>query len=291
MVPMRAHRGAALLELVVAIPLVLLVGALAVQLFTAQLRVAGVQESRLAVARELEHAALALAADLRPLAARDLDAWSDSGVVAHVPVLVGYACGAPAGDVVDVAVGDSGRASRAMMIAEPSVGDQLAWSAPDTAVQGLDASILDSSLSLAVVGGVERAAAACVGSPLRGSASPWRLRLAASPVLPPEPASLVVVRRRVEWRVYRASDGAHYLGRRDWNGSAWTTVQPVAGPLHAPATGGFVLRVLRADGTPASPARADARMLVVTLRAPRRAAAAIARDDSLVVRLSLRGGR
>ncbi len=288
---MSARRGTTVLEAVVAMPLVLLVGALAVQLFVAQLRVAGRQESRLAVSRELEHAALALAADVRPLAARDLESWSDSGLVMLAPVLVGYVCGTPAADVIDVVAGARGEAPRAILFAEPRAGDRLAWSMPDTSVQGLAPRLLDEAALDAELMTVERSAAGCVGSPLRGSTAPWRLRLATAAALLPDEAGAVRLRRRTEWRLYRAGDGAHYLGRRDWNGAAWSTIQPVAGPLHAFGDGGLRVRVLRADGTPASALAGDAHLVELTLRAPRVGPTGAPMSDSLFARLALRGGR
>lgn len=285
MVPVTRPRGATLLEVVVALPLLLLVGALAVQGFVTQLRLVTLQEARLTNGQELEHAVLALAADLRPLAARDLESWSDSAVVAYVPVLTGYVCGTPAPHLVDVAIGAPGAAARAVVLAAPRAGDMLGWAGLDTAMVGSAPDVLDAASHREVLGAGTAAAQACAGSPIRGAVSPWRLSLAVAPTTLPLVGSPVTVARRTEWRSYRASDGAHYLGRRDWNGVAWSTIQPVAGPLHAPALGGMALRILRADGAPASALLADARQLDLVLRARRGSVI----SDSLHVRLSLLG--
>lgn len=285
MVPVSRRRGASLLEVVVALPLLLLVAALAVQGFVTQLRLVTVQETRLANVRELEHAVLALAADLRPLSAFDLVSWSDSAVVAHVPILTGYVCGTPAPHVVDVAIGDVGAAARAVVRTDPRAGDMLGWAGLDSAVVGLHVAALDAEPRRGALGAAAAAASACTDSPIRGAASPWRLSLVAAPVTLPLVGSPVTLTRRTEWRSYRASDAAYYLGRREWNGVAWSTLQPVAGPLHAPVHGGMVLRMLRADGGNASVALGDARQLDLVLRAPRGAAL----SDSLRVRLALLG--
>jgi len=284
-VPVRRRRGASLLEVVVALPLLLLVAALAVQGFVTQLRVVTLQEARLANVRELEHAALALAADLRPLAAWDLASWSDSAIVADVPVLTGYVCGTPAPHIVDVAFGEMGAAARAVLIAEPRAGDALGWAGLDTAVVGRAPAALDSARRRRTLGTATPSAAACADSPIRGVGAPWRLTLAVASVTLPQVGTPVAVMRRTEWRSYRASDAAHYLGRREWNGVAWSTLQPVAGPLAATAHGGMVLRLLRADGADANAALGDARRIDLLLRA-RRGDASV---DSLRVQLALRG--
>jgi len=284
---MTRRRGVALLELVVALPLLLLVAALAVQGFVSQLRVVTRQDARLANLRELEHAALALAADLRPLAASDLESWSDTTISARVPVLVGYVCGTPAPHLVDVALGVPGSAARAVVLADPRRGDVLAWTGADSAVAGLAPVALDAPPHRGVLDAAHAVASACPASPIRGTSAPWRLTLAAPPATLPSPGTPVSLARRTEWRLYRSGDAAHYLGRRDWNGTSWSTIQPVAGPLHAPGQGGLVLRVLHADGRSASGAPGDARQLDIILRAPR---GRTATSDSLRLRLALRGG-
>lgn len=264
----------------------LLVAALAVHGFVTQLRLITRQEARLANGRELEHAALALAADLRPLAASDLESWSDTSIVARVPVLTGYVCAVPAPHVVDVARGDDGSAARAAVLDDPRAGDALVWTLADTAVVGLALPLLDTLPSQSLVAFAERSAAACAASPIRGASSPWRITLAAPAATAVQVGAPVRLARRTEWRSYRAADAAYYLGRREWNGVRWSTIQPVAGPLHAPAEGGLVLQLLRADGSSASGAPEHARQLDLMLRAPRGRAL----SDSLQVRLALRGG-
>lgn len=282
---MMRRRGATLLDVLVALPLLLLLGALAVQGFVTQLRLVTVQEARLANVRELEHAALALAADLRPLSAWDLESWSDSAITATVPVLTGYVCGAPAPQVIDVAVGNPDAAARAVVLADVRAGDVFGWAGVDSVMVGSEPVALDSARRQFTIDAVASAAAACADSPIRGAAAPWRLTLSAAPAAVPLAGTPITIARRTEWKSYRAVDGAHYLGRRDWNGVAWSTVQPVAGPLQAPALGGMVLQLLRTNGTHATAALGDARQVDLVLRAPRGSTG----TDSLRVRLALRG--
>lgn len=288
---MTPRRGGTLLELVVGLPLLALAAALAVQLFVSHLRVVDGQAGRIEARRALAHASAALAADLRPLAARDLVAWTDTSVVAWVPVLTAVVCGVPAPGVIDLVSGDAAWPLRAVGSAEPRAGDRAAWSAPDTALVGAPAAALDSVAVSAAVLGSTRASRACEDSPLRGGTTPRRLELAAGGEPPPEPGTQLVVQRRVEWRLYRASDGVSWLGRRDWNGSAWSTVQPVAGPLHHRVGRGVLLEVLRADGGPSAPGEGDAVLVRIALRAPRGGVRGGGGTDSLTLQVGLRGGR
>lgn len=285
MVSVRRRRGSSLLELMVALPLLLLLAALAVQGFVTQLRLVTRHEARLANVQELEHAVLALAADIRPLSARDVESWSDSAVVAHVPVLTGYVCGTPAPHLIDVAMGATGSAARTVTLADPRAGDVLGWGGLDSAIVGVESAVLDTAHHRGALASASRSASACADSPIRGTASPWRLALAVAPATLPQRGAPVTVARRTEWRSYRASDALHYLGRREWNGVAWSTIQPVAGPLQEPARAGMTLQMLRADGGVASATLGDARQLDLILRA-RRGSTII---DSLHVRLPLHG--
>ncbi len=287
----RARHGGTVLELLVAMPLALLLSGVAVQLFVTQLRTARSIEVRLHNLRELEHGALAIAADLRAAAAADLETWTDTSVVLHAPVFTGVVCGAPAAHLVDVVAGHGAHPLRAVVFAAPRSGDRLVYATADTALAGAPSAALDSTEQAISVQAVSRASAACARSALHTAAggTPWRLTVSAGAGEPPDAGSVVSVRRRVEWRAYRAGDGTYWLGRRDWNGTAWATIQPVAGPLLSHRDGGFRLRVTRADGTPVASA-SEARLVLLELRAARRTPASGLVQDSLRVRLALRGG-
>jgi hypothetical protein len=281
------------LELLVALPLSLLITGAAVQLFVTQLRVTSRIESRLRNTRELEHVGMVLAADLRGASASALESWTDSSIVLHASVLVGVVCATPAPNVVDIVSGDMHHALRAASSADPRVGDQLAFAPPDSSNVGASLTDLDSATQHTNIVGAAPESSACANSPLRGSApeSPWRITLAASSALAPDVGSFVTVRRRTEWRAYRAATNEYFLGRREHNGTAWSTTQPVAGPLTPTALGGFTLSVLRGDLTPASAAAGDARLVTAQVRITRRPADAAIPHDSITVQLALRGGR
>jgi hypothetical protein len=287
----RPRRGASLLELLVALPLTLLVGAVAVELFVTQWRVAQQTELRWRTRRELDHAALVLASELRPLAAEDLETWSDTSLVAQSVVLVGVVCGVPAPGVTDVVVVGSAAPISAAVFGEPRSGDRLTWPLGDSTLAGIPAHELAGPGGSAILRDARRVSGGCAASPLLGSGSPWRFVVEGAPESGLAPGAMVRVQRRVEWRAYRATDGAWYLGRRDWNGDAWNTIQPAVGPLHRGAGGVFTVSPQRADGTPATPVSHDVRQIAFTVRARRPdARRPDARLDSLRAVVALRGG-
>ena len=64
------------------------------------------------------------------------------------------------------------------------------------------------------------------------------------PAATPSPGTPIRVTRPLRYSLYRASDAQWYLGEREWsNASArLSTIQPVAGPFLAAASGGVVFR-------------------------------------------------
>jgi hypothetical protein len=290
---MRTPRGSALLELVLALPLSALLATAAVQIMLSQLRVARQVQARVAGTRELEHAVLALASDLRASAATDLETWSDTSITLHAQVFVGTVCGAPAPHVIDVIGGAPSSPLRASLSAAPRAGDRLLLGVQDTALLGESAVGLDTMSVGANIASAATESSACASSAMnaRAGGTPWRITLVAASPAWPRPGDVVVVTRRTEWRAYRASDQQTYLGRRDWNGLSWSTIQPVVGPLRSNAQGGFRLRVTGANGAQLFGAHPDAKQVHVRLASAHRVGGSAAVLDSLDATLSLRGGR
>ena len=69
--------------------------------------------------------------------------------------------------------------------------------------------------------------------------------------------AFVHVLRRVRYRLYRSSTADWYLGYSEWNGAAYSVVQPVSGPFAAYSTRvsstGLSLRYFDADGVEVFP--------------------------------------
>ena len=291
----RARRGTTTVELLVAMPLALLVAALAVQLFVAQLHIADDLGRRVRNARDLEQAAELVGADLRGAAAHDILAWSDSALMLFAPVMSAVACDAPAPDRLDVAgVADvaTEQLLRAVAVATPQAGDRVSVAAPDSTLAGVSPTRRDRAPREATLASTQSVPSACSASPFRTvTGTPLRLALASALHVAPLPGQPVTIARRTEWRVYRAGDGDWYLGRRDHDATGWTSIQPVIGPILSAAEGGFRVRALHADGTPlASPAASAPAMIALEFRMPRPLRQAPGHRDSLRVVFALRGG-
>lgn len=293
MVSVRSRSGVAVVELLIALPLALLLSALAVQVLLTQLRVTRRVESRVHNLRELEHGAMVLSADVRAAAASDIESWTDSSVMLYAPVLAGVVCGIPAPHVVDVVAGEGGHPLRAVQFAVPRTGDRLVYSHPDTAALGTSIALIDTASLSAVVLAVAKEPSACASSALRASSggAPWRITLHAPLAVSPDVGSVVMLTRRTEWRSYLASDAQYYLGRRDWNGVSWTVIQPVVGPLLPNGLGGFRVRVARADLSPLAVAGRDARFVTMEFRSARPHTGGAPLRDTLHATFALRGGR
>ncbi len=276
-----------------ALPLALLISGLAVQLFVVQLRVAARVQGKLHNQRELEHSAMVLASELRGASAGALESWTDSSVVLHSTVMVAVACATPAAHVVDLILGGPSDALRAAYFAAPRAGDMLAAPVADTSNAGVPLIAINSSSRYTTVTNTQPEPSACAASPLRASSAiaPWRVSI--SPMASGSVAvgELITISRRTEWRAYRAADGDHYLGKREWNGSTWSITQPAVGPLLPNDQGGFQLSVMSANGTALAATDTAARMVHLVLRMPRRPHNPAAPYDSLLVQLALRGGR
>lgn len=290
---MRTRRGSALLELVVTLPLAALLATAAVHIMLTQLRVTRQVQARVTGTRELEHAVMALAADIRASAATDLEAWTDSSLVLHAQVFLGTVCGAPAPHVIDVIGGAPSSPLRASLSAQPRAGDRLLFGAPDSALLGAPIVTLDSMSVGAIITSAASEGTACATSSMnaRAGGTPLRFTLATAMPTWPRNGDLIVLTRRTEWRAYRASDQHTYLGRRDWNGTTWSTIQPVVGPLRSNALGGFRLRVTTANGGQLNSPNPDARFVHVRLASAQRISGTTEVRDSLDATLSLRGGR
>lgn len=289
----KTRQGSALLELLVALPLALLVAGLAVQLFVTQLRVTARIEGKLHNQRELEHSAMVLASELRAASANTLESWTDTSLVLRSAVMVGVVCASPAPHLVDVISGDAAEPLRAALFAAPRAGDVLAAPLADTSNPGDPITVLNHSSRYTTITSARQESSACAASPLRRSAvaSPWRLTIAPLANTAVAVGELITVARRTEWRSYRATDGDYFLGKREWNGAAWSVTQPAVGPLLSNAQAGFRLTIARADGTLLSASDPAAQMVRLSLRMPRLPHNAAIPYDSLLVQLALRGGR
>jgi hypothetical protein len=114
--------------------------------------------------------------------------------------------------------------------------------------------------------GVSNVSARCaIGGSLPFGEAP-RTSLALALNAPP-PTGAVVVRITRPWRysLYRASDGAWYLGAKDWNPALvrFNTIQPVAGPFVSAAASGLRFRYSDSLGAALAPATLETRRIAL----------------------------
>jgi type II secretory pathway pseudopilin PulG len=184
----------------------------------------------------LRDATAILQSELRGIspAGGDILAFSDSALEIRTTIGGAVACDTlPAGAGVDLA---PVRPPPAVPLASFSTSPQPR----DIAIvfdQGASPRDDDDRWVAAEIADAAPVATSCLTSPLPGaradaSASGLRLRFT-SAALPPtvNPGAFVRVLRHVRYRLYRAGTGEWYLGYAEWDGSGFSTVQPVSGPF------------------------------------------------------------
>jgi len=248
----RCRTGASLIELLVALVLFGVIGAVTLRSLDRQARfhsgMLAILESR------SQHAAAheAVAVELRGVStvAGDVALISDSSIVFRLPVGAGLACDITPG-TIDLAP-DSVAAGQAFarFRTSPQPGD-TAWVFDEGAT---DSAADDGWVGL-LVSAVTRAPGHCPGSPLLDPVrdawlSSWRLYLSGS--TPPStvaPLSAVRLTRMARFALYRGGSGEHWLGFTEVQPATgtWITIQPVSGPYlpfnaTAPSAGGIALK-------------------------------------------------
>lgn len=297
----RLRFGYTLFELVVALPVVALLTAVAVHLLLSVHRNVLAMDGALSATRELRHGTNVLAAEWRGIRANDIVAWTDTSLEFDATVGVGVVC---TSRVPNVAVSVVGVDPQMAPSASPQA---FSWNQPlqagDRALIWLAGREPLDSIRIAEV----RVASAvtstdCSVSPLLAGANRTTLRLNLSDSLAATPVTGAPIRivRRTRYSLYKSGDGDWYLGRRTRGTAGWDVVQPVAGPLLAPGEKGLHIAVFDSVGRPLnSPVPpllfgATRARISAQLRAPRRSGRArttVVRHDSLSVHVHVRATR
>ena len=297
----RTPRGSTLLDVLVALPLIALLGIVAVQLLLTVHRSVIRTDGQLGATRELRHGANVLSSELRGLRPRDLIAWADTAVEFDATVGMGVTCAVSADKMnVDIVAADADAA--ASVVANGADALSATWNHPPQAgdralVFIAGATPADSIRGVEIGVRSVTSGANCALSPisgLRGTGSE-RIELNAPIVGALAIGTPLRLIRRTRYSLYRASDGDSYLGRRTLGPTGWDVIQPVAGPLLPARALGMVVTVRDTTGATLSDAVARAPARVgVALRAPRkagRATAATILTDSTLIEIALRGAR
>lgn len=241
--PVCTRRGTTLVELLVALPIGAMVGLVAISLLLDTHKLARQLNSTTEIARELRQAAAVLASEIRPLSSADIVAWTDTSLDMQALAGSGVTCAVPASNVIDLLPLNGTDALRTSWFAAPQAGDRVYSVGADSAMVPTDRNWQSDVLS----GSSSPATSSCAGQPLLGlsssSGTVVRLTLANAMSAKPSVGSPVRITRRTRYSLYRASDGLWYMGRKTFNGLAWTTIQPVAGPFDKPLLHGLLIQV------------------------------------------------
>jgi hypothetical protein len=271
----RRRAGSALVELLVAVTVASIVigavGSLLVRHHRALGAIAGVLGAR----AQLREGTVILPAQLRSAApaAGDLLALADTAIALRATVGAGVVCAIDsARHALELPPETlaSGQTLSAV-VAWPAHGD-LAFVYDDGALPGAE----DDVWRALPIDTLVVAAGGCLGSPLvHPTRDRGALRLGIDPATP-FPATLAVgapirITHAVRYRIYNSSVGWS-LGLSEWDGSAYTGVQPVSGPYAPPAapggTKGLTLRFADSTVATTGAARAaDVARIDVVLRA------------------------
>lgn len=240
---MRLRRGFTLVELCVT----LAVGGVVLLLVV----VLGVREQRthesigqlLGALAPLREGSAIIPVDLRALAPAAGDVLEASDTVLDIQATIG------AGVVCDAtAVSTSAPASLALVPRLARAGDLTSLSSmPELGDSVRVLSVNDSTeqwVALAVRG-ANLASGACASAdalPLTSEEAllpAITISLLDAPPTTVSPGTPVRITRRERYSLYRASDGAWYLGLREWNGASarFDVVQPLSGPFASPMSG------------------------------------------------------
>ncbi len=301
----RVRRGVTLLELMVAI----VIGGLALGLVSAvsvrQQRVFSDLADAAAMGGQLRDAAAILPIDLRAASAVAGDVRSgearDTSIELRSTIASGVGCDTSSGHVL-LAPPTGGAGTFGSVAVAIQAGD-TAW-----VFTPMDTGDVWRPYRVASATGAAAGQCSPLGPHLSDSAVATAGRIALSLDSPPALAALigtpVRVTRPFRYSLYRASDGAWYLGARDWNtaSSRFNTIQPVSGPFLSAASGGLAFTYIdsagRAIPTPVADTRAVALVGIAvraqTRLAPRALAAATSTGghrDSAVISVMLRNRR
>lgn len=301
------RRGFTLVEMLVAIVLLAIVGGTLMRVISRQQRfyrgVSDVMDQR----SQLRQALGVLARDLRQSSSvgGDILSLSDSAVEFNTLVATGIICAVGAGrtqiDLPPVSLANGQTLTN--IASSPRDGDLL-FAYNDSTDMG---TALDRWQQDTVVSSTQTTAT-CVGAPYTDAvndAGKPRWRIAVTGALSPNVAlgNPVRVTRRMRYKLHQAQDGLWYLGWSDWNGSAWSALEPVSGPYrpystNAGAPSGLTFRYYDSTGVEitSNARRLDVARIDAVVRARTRSATRVnglqagggQYADSLAAKLALR---
>jgi prepilin-type N-terminal cleavage/methylation domain-containing protein len=238
------RRGATLLELVVALVVGSVILGAAVQIAVRQQRFHRDVLELSARADQVGQTAALIPVELRGLAAGDDDIADarDTAIQFRATVAASIVCDTVGGQLV-LAPATADR-SIAGYLDPPRVGDSIWFPVLEDSAERWE------GRAVAAVASIE---GGCTIGGMSVVSGAWSaVRIFPDRVAPAEPGMPVRITRWTRYSVYRAGDGAWYLGFRDWNHglARYNTVQPVSGPFRSTAATGLRFAYLDSAGSP-----------------------------------------
>lgn len=237
----RHARGFTLPELLVAMTLLVLVGATLGTMLTSQYRMFNRTQGATQMQRDLRTGLGLLPLDLRAAsrAAGDITALQDSAIQLRATIGSAIVCVRPALNTIDLPPLNASSNALTQWHVQPQPGDTVLVYDENTRPGPED----DRWLPYALTTIGTAPAASCAGGPFTSptldppATKPrWRLTLSADPpntVLPGAPVRFL---RSVRYSLFRptgARADGWYLGYREYLAGAWSTPEPIAGPFEA----------------------------------------------------------
>ena len=258
----RARLGLSIVEILVSMVVGGVVLALITMIAVRQQRLFTDLTDGVALSGQLREAATILPIDLRgvSIAARDIREARDTSVELRGTIASALVCDTIANGFV-LAPTSEGASTYASYLTTLNVGD-TAWLYTPT-----DSTDDWQPFAIASVGTSPSRQCASRGPHLSDSVRVLP-RVSIALVAPPSPLVSAIgmplrITRPARYSLYRASDGAWYVGEKDWNTAAarFNTVQPVSGPFLSPALGGLTFTYLDTSGASMSSPVADTRAI------------------------------
>ncbi len=238
--------GSSIVELLAAVPLISLVGLIAVLLILNSQQLARKTDGHSARNRELRYAASVLATSVRNTHSADLLFWNDTLIEINSGVGIGLVCDMPTVNTVDLLPDNNTSPLSPGWSSAPDPGDKLTVALyPHTG--NIEPLVEEARLTA-----ISHATNACNNSVLRDHSQGNVLRLKLDRALNGTPliGAPARITRQLRFSLYRGGDGGWYLGMRALRDNGWETVQPVAGPFATAAERGLRFGVVAQDGTP-----------------------------------------
>jgi hypothetical protein len=258
----RARPGVSVAELAVALTIGGIILALVSAIAFRQQRLFSGTFARTALAAELRETAALLPIDLRGLSVEQGDIRAgearDTSLEIRATIGSGIVCDTVSGRLV-LTPSTSSAPTLTGIVATPQANDSIWLLAPvDTTEMWIPRRII--ALTTTSPGQCAAGAPILSGDALTTS----RLAIALDTLdTSARPGAVIRFTRPTRYSIYRASDGAWYLGQRDWNPSTgrFNTTQPVTGAFLSPASGGLRFRYFDSSGVELPSGTANTRVV------------------------------